>query len=446
MNLLSMFLHICGSVLVSVLATTDLFAGQLSPHELPPVAGKPYEEAHAIVERHRKELMQVPRVYYVGLGDKGILVGVVVHTHDQTKKPATFPPEIRALPSEIEGLPLIIEPIYLLPPPSGVIVLRSDGTRREANECSRESKEFVQFGWRFCLEPGVASIPTEMMQPPIAGIPFEEALKILERHREFLMSLPAVESVGMGDGAISVYTANPEAVPSEIEGLPVKTKPPLGPGVLLNHTQTTPVRPLHGGTAIVSGTQGTLTGVALSEGKPWLIFPAHLLSTCGDPSPCPPPDFPLNTCPHNVEIVGAPGTQRLGEVPGTQPPFPLIGFVQRWTPLQPGGFSTDLAAAFMDNNTVEGDASLAANRAQEMWTGQFGFTGIVRNPVSREFVSVITQNLPHVISATVTDVNVNSPNIILSCIAGTLLGGSRSRYFSTSRELLLLLVIVVLRC
>ena len=66
------------------------------------------------------------------------------------------------------------------------------------------------------------------MAPPIAGIPYEEALAILERHREEIMRLPGVQSVGMGHEGIVVEIDNPAVLPPEIEGLPIKPTPPGG--------------------------------------------------------------------------------------------------------------------------------------------------------------------------------------------------------------------------
>jgi hypothetical protein len=63
------------------------------------------------------------------------------------------------------------------------------------------------------------------MEPPIAGIPYEKALEILERHQDELMELPGVGAVGMGADGIEVNTNNPAAVPADIEGLPVKVLP-----------------------------------------------------------------------------------------------------------------------------------------------------------------------------------------------------------------------------
>jgi hypothetical protein len=71
-------------------------------------------------------------------------------------------------------------------------------------------------------------------------------------------------------------------------------------------------RPLHGSVGVSDPTHpnsptgyGTLTGVVLSEGKPWVVFPAHFLRDCGTESPCRPAltalSLPLNWCPqHNI--------------------------------------------------------------------------------------------------------------------------------------------------
>src|SRR6266571_9004071 len=64
--------------------------------------------------------------------------------------------------------------------------------------------EDVSHGWRFCFDPKHPEPIPPLMAPPIAGIPYEEALAILERHREELMRLPGVQSVGMGNGGIVV--------------------------------------------------------------------------------------------------------------------------------------------------------------------------------------------------------------------------------------------------
>lgn len=71
--------------------------------------------------------------------------------------------------------------------------------------------------------PGEQSrkFPPAMLGQPIAGIPYDEAMKIFERHVVELGQLPGSEGVGiMGEGLV-VTTTNPAALPSSVEGLPV---------------------------------------------------------------------------------------------------------------------------------------------------------------------------------------------------------------------------------
>jgi hypothetical protein len=386
--------------------------------ELPQIAGLPYEEAQAIVRRHQEGLMKVPGVYIVEAGGKGILVGVFVHTNAQGEKPTTLPPAIQALPSAIEGLPLEIKPLYVLPPPPGVIVLKPGGIREQADECPRGFREIIQFGWHFCVTPGAPeSIPTAMMEPPIAGIPFEEALKILERHRDELLQLPGVTAVGMGSEGITIETTNPSVVPSDVEGVPVKVRPPRGQAVGANHTLNAPATRLHGGVAIRSpGFWATLNGIALSEGKPYLIFATHILTQCGSASPCALASSgqpPLNSCNHTPS---QPPSENIQQSPFTSPT--LVGRTVRWDRLvQLTTTSTDVAAAFMDNDSTEGNASLIADRRQEMWTEIMGrdFTGIDRDPFREEIVRVVTAHLPHVFPALVLDIN-QTKDIVMFCL------------------------------
>src|SRR5205814_2400986 len=112
----------------------------------------------------------------------------------------------------------------LLPPPPGVIILQPGGVREQADSCPKRFKEIVEMGgWRFCVDPEHPETIPPLMAPPIAGIPYEEALAILERHREEIMRLPGVQSIGMGAEGIRVYTDNPAVLPPEVEGLPIKS-------------------------------------------------------------------------------------------------------------------------------------------------------------------------------------------------------------------------------
>ncbi|MGH7964826.1 MAG: hypothetical protein ACRERD_23930 [Candidatus Binatia bacterium] len=214
-----------------------------STQPLPPIAGMPHEKAAEIVSRRREELMHLPGVYTVGIGGKGIIVGLIIYSKERKIPPQALQKATAAIPPVIEGLPTDIQPLAVLPPPPGVIILRDDGTREQADSCPVGFTEVVDLTWRFCTAGGSVAIPP-LMVPPIAGISYEEALKIVDRHQEELMRLPGVQSVGLGAEGIVVGTDNPSVVPSEVEGLPVKTVPSLGSAGGLSHSQHTPIRPL----------------------------------------------------------------------------------------------------------------------------------------------------------------------------------------------------------
>jgi hypothetical protein len=319
--------------------------------ELPLIAGIPYEEVLAIVKRHRGELEKIPGVTDVSFDEEGMIVCI--------RDPAVQ----QQLPSAIEGLPVKAKVLPTLPPPAGVIVLRPNGVREQADACPHGFNEVRSFDWRFCIDPNNPQQIPPLMAPPVAGIPYEQALEILERHREELMKLPGVNGVGMGNEGIEVFTTNPAVVPPAIEGLPIKTRPPSGLGVGMNHTENTQSRPLHGGVAINGGLlRGTMTSIALSEGKPWMIFPTHLMPgtvpgppspmACNNPSPCPPAaqgQFSLlNACSHQPQ----PPSVHIFQ-PVTVSPGDLVGFTVRWDHLQSFvfGTTTDVAAAFMGNRS-----------------------------------------------------------------------------------------------
>lgn len=290
-------------------------------------------------------------------------------------------------------IPLDVPPPVYLPPPSGVIVLRPNGVREQADSCPEGFKEVVERGdWRFCIDPGHPETIPPLMVLPIAGIPYEECLAILERHREELQQIPGVKSVGMGAEGIVVETDNAALLPPKVEDLPIKAVPPTGPRWDADHTLSMPVRPLHGSVAVSELFQGTLTGVVLSKGKPWLIFPTHILANCQNVSPCPPGSTTdLDGCPHNFLVTG---TRTLAQPPA----FPqTVGFVQRWDPLNGSTPSIDTAAAFMDNNTVERDGSLLADRMLEAWGS---FTGVEAQPAVNDVVAAVVNSLdPHILGS-----------------------------------------------
>lgn len=157
-------------------------------------------------------------------------------------------------------------------------MLRPDGVREQASVCPEDFREEAgENGWRFCVEPSHREVLPPLWIPPVAGIPYVEALEIMKRHQQKLLQLGA-RSIGVGEAGIIVETDNPSLFPQEIEGLPIETVPPKR-RKFLNHTGQSQVRPIHG-SALVGPldffSAGTLTGIALSEGKPWLIFPTHV--------------------------------------------------------------------------------------------------------------------------------------------------------------------------
>ena len=424
----------------------------------PPVAGRPFEEVLEIVNRHREELLALPGVQDVVVAYEGVLVWTTG--------------DFSVIPDSLEGIPLSPQrafkpadcgqsrdpktgrcrapansslpksPPKRLPPPPGVIVLRPGGVREEAAACPRGFREHESVGgWRFCLDPKDPQPIPPLMAPPIAGIPFEEARGILKRNREDLYQLPGVKGMGLGIGGIEVYTDQPEELPPAVEGLPIT---PLVPSFAhdMAHTLNQQERPVHGALGVLdnffslgAASNGTLTGVALSEGKPWLIFPSHLVAHCTTPSFCEENNTGnlavLNACPH----YPAPGTNgRTMRQPTFGDPSDVIGYIQRWdppTPTQPDGNGNnvvtrklrDVAAAFLDDiGRIEGDGSLVANREIE---GFVGFKGVEAIPMVGDKVKVISSEEPHVLTSKIIAVDVDRPNISSVC------GGTISEVLST---------------
>ncbi|MGE0823517.1 MAG: hypothetical protein AB7G75_28220 [Candidatus Binatia bacterium] len=112
------------------------------------------------------------------------------------------------------------------PSSSSVTIVYSDGTREEAVVCPETLKEVQgRNGRRFCIDPTNPPFQDLILLGglPVAGIPYEEAHAITERHREELMELPGVENVVLGEDALLVWTSQPDIVPKQIEGLPIQT-------------------------------------------------------------------------------------------------------------------------------------------------------------------------------------------------------------------------------
>ena len=68
------------------------------------------------------------------------------------------------------------------------------------------------------------------MHRPISDIPFLEAKDILERHRQHLEQIPGVQAVFLSPGGIAVYTDQPDLLPEEIVDLPVEVFPRMPVG------------------------------------------------------------------------------------------------------------------------------------------------------------------------------------------------------------------------
>jgi hypothetical protein len=451
-----------------------------------PIAGIPHDEALKISERHVKELYNLPGVISVSFTAEGLVV--------ETFKPEVLPPSVEGLPvipippiaknaaaGLLEPLPTSPpEPVPpeapppvveapeppeepcppgthreaphsrcrydnpppeviedsgssdLLPPPPGVIVLRPEKVREQAESCPENFQEVkVYNNWRFCIDPLRPEPIPPLMAPPIAGIPFEEAQAIHLRHIDELGKLPGVDAVGLGAHGINVYTTNPAVVPKAVEGLPIIVKPPIGPVFLRAHTDYSEVRPLHGAVGVASPGFGkeSLTGIVLSDGKPWLVFPAHFLSTCKDTAPCP-TNLPLNLCSHYSSSG-----------PRINQPFSsstFVGYAQRWTPLDPNVFdvagnllhasipSLDLGAAFMDSDTTEGNGSLSADRSVEISSvtpRTTPFSGAVVPPIvsstNRVYMRTASVGKPdgsHEYEMRVTHINVDKTDVRHGCL------------------------------
>jgi hypothetical protein len=186
-------------------------------------------------------------VFAVGAVENRISVGVVLHPDESGAKPTSLPPALRAVPTLLEGVPVEIHTAYILSPPPGVVVIQPFPPDPQTETCPPESvrtwnldhfecfaiaetcptgfEEMMSYDWRFCLNPGGSGMIPNPMSPPIAGIPFAQVEAILERHRAEIMQWPGVTSSGLGAGGIVVGTNHPEAVPSNIEGVPVIVEP-----------------------------------------------------------------------------------------------------------------------------------------------------------------------------------------------------------------------------
>jgi hypothetical protein len=233
----------CASLTVSELISVfNRHAGQNSAHaqttppqQVPRVAGMPGEKARAIFERHRKNLLSMSGVCEVGLGEDGILLAIFVHSNSRKINPQALQKAVAVLPVTVEGLPVKVQLLAILPPPPGVVILHADSTREQADSCPEEFTEMKRFSWQLCIDPGFTELVPALMEPPIAELPYEEVVKIHDRHNAALSKLPGVGLVGLGADGIHVHTDRPELVSKEVEGVPIKVFPPMGPAEDLSH-------------------------------------------------------------------------------------------------------------------------------------------------------------------------------------------------------------------
>jgi hypothetical protein len=175
------------------------------------------------------------------------------------------------VPKMVEDVEVKIqEPPPHLPAPKGVVVVFDDGTykiREHQQKCERPYHiERRHYRWRFCTSESQSYLPTRIMIPPVAGIPFEKAKEIYLRHAEWLYNLPGVTHMELNNKGIVVGTSQPEQLPSDIEGLPVIIEKPRPKNIIDgadNHTSNSSVAPLQGGSRQPTS---PLTDTALSAG------------------------------------------------------------------------------------------------------------------------------------------------------------------------------------
>lgn len=199
-------------------ATTSLQTDIIFPEPaIPP------DQQEAILARHRDSLRAIPGVMGADIeGGRTLRVDVFVHTDQTGRKPAVLPEALRAIPPFLDAVPVKIEPVYILPPPEGVVVVAPDGTTSIQKACPEKYELAPMFDWQFCMPPKYAGLPpTGILFPPIAGISRVEAVNIVERNRDALMKLPGVQGIQLTDEGLLIYTTELEKLPSHVEGVPV---------------------------------------------------------------------------------------------------------------------------------------------------------------------------------------------------------------------------------
>jgi len=181
------------------------------------------EQQEVILNRHRAEFRAIPGVIGIGIeGGNTFHVDVFVHTDPSGRKPAVLPDALLKIPPFLDAVPVKIEPVYILPPPAGVVVVAPDGSTSIQSACPAEDEAVPMFDWVFCMPPRYAGIPPSgMVLPPIAGISRLDAANTVERNREKLMKIPGVQSIQLTDEGLVIYATDPTGLPSSVEGVPV---------------------------------------------------------------------------------------------------------------------------------------------------------------------------------------------------------------------------------
>jgi hypothetical protein len=111
-------------------------------------------------------------------------------------------------------------------PPAGFIVVHPEGRQEFAATCPPRSIEQMAGGWRFCLDPQHPGPAAALRTSTVAGVPYEEAVQILERHKEELLARPGVKAVGLEPRGLYVEADQPAELPAAVEGLPLAVYPP----------------------------------------------------------------------------------------------------------------------------------------------------------------------------------------------------------------------------
>jgi hypothetical protein len=181
---------------------------------------EPPADMRTLAEQYRWNLRQVPGFITIYPLWDAFLIRAFVHVDADGKKPISLPPALQDLPQTIHSYLVRLDILYSLPPPSGVVVLRANGTQEVAEQCPESLTEVEVLDWRFCAD-GTVPLPAAMA-PPIANVPFERAFNLIRQPNNRLRKIPGVAGLLLGEDAIYVITPLPELLSQTSDGLPVK--------------------------------------------------------------------------------------------------------------------------------------------------------------------------------------------------------------------------------